>query len=307
MEQQHETYYVPEQSKLPILASLGLFLTVFGLANWLNDITASKDGNGALIFVLGFILLSAVLFNWFATAIDENIKGLNSAQLKRSYVWGMGWFIFSEVMFFSAFFGALWYLRNISLPDLSTGPTSELLWNGFNAEWPLMTTPDMVANGAGAEMVGPDENMSNPGISNWLGWLPFWNTTVLLISSFTVHFAHTALKKANKKMFNVWLGITVVLGIIFLVLQVEEYLHAYNHLGLTLEKGVYGTTFFMLTGFHGLHVTMGTFMLLVQWLRSVTKGHFDHHNCFGFEASSWYWHFVDVVWVGLFIFVYLLG
>ncbi|WP_045856471.1 cytochrome c oxidase subunit 3 [Teredinibacter purpureus] len=307
MEQQHETYYVPEQSKLPILASIGLFLTVFGLANWLNDVAADKDGSGALISLLGFILLSAVLFNWFASVIDENMKGLNSAQVKRSYVWGMGWFIFSEVMFFSAFFGALWYLRNMSLPLLSEGPTSELLWNGFKADWPLMTTPDMAANGAAAVVNGPDQNMSNPGVSNWAGWLPFWNTAVLLISSFTVHFAHTALKKDDKKKFNIWLGITVALGFIFLVLQVEEYLHAYNHMGLTLETGVYGTTFFMLTGFHGLHVTMGTFMLLVQWLRSISKGHFSHADCFGFEASSWYWHFVDVVWVGLFLFVYILG
>jgi Heme/copper-type cytochrome/quinol oxidase, subunit 3 len=306
MEQKHETYYVPEQSKLPILASLGLFLSVFGLGNWMNDMSADKDGSGATIFLLGFVLLAAVLFKWFSTVIDENMKGLNGAQLKRSYVWGMGWFIFSEVMFFSAFFGALWYLRNISLPSLSEGPTSELLWNDFKAEWPLMTTPDM-AKGVEGGVVGPDQNMSNPGVGKWTSWLPFWNTAVLITSSFTVHFAHTALKKDNKKRFNIWLGITVALGIIFLILQVEEYVHAYSHMGLTLETGVYGTTFFMLTGFHGLHVTMGTFMLLVQWLRSVTKGHFSHSDCFGFEASSWYWHFVDVVWVGLFLFVYILG
>ncbi|WP_185234201.1 cytochrome c oxidase subunit 3 [Teredinibacter franksiae] len=306
MEQKHETYYVPEQSKLPILASLGLFLTVFGLGNWMNEMSADKDGSGATIFLLGFVLLAAVLFKWFSTVIDENMKGLNGAQLKRSYVWGMGWFIFSEVMFFSAFFGALWYLRNISLPSLSEGPTSELLWNDFKAEWPLMTTPDM-AKGVESGVVGPDQNMSNPGVGKWTSWLPFWNTAVLITSSFTVHFAHTALKKDNKKRFNIWLGITVALGIIFLILQVEEYVHAYSHMGLTLETGVYGTTFFMLTGFHGLHVTMGTFMLLVQWLRSVTKGHFSHSDCFGFEASSWYWHFVDVVWVGLFLFVYILG
>ncbi|TVZ41758.1 cytochrome c oxidase subunit 3 [Alteromonadaceae bacterium 2753L.S.0a.02] len=307
MEQKHETYYVPEQSKLPIFASLGLFLTVFGLGNWLNEMDAGKDGSGATVFLLGFVILAVVLFTWFSSVIDENIKGLNSMQLKRSYVWGMGWFIFSEVMFFSAFFGALWYIRHVALPDLSSGPTSELLWNNFDAEWPLMNTPDMVANGDAAKYVGPGENMSNPGVGKWTSWLPFYNTVVLLSSSFTVHFAHTALKKDNKKLFNVWLGITVALGIIFLFLQAKEYLHAYHELGLTLETGVYGTTFFMLTGFHGAHVTLGTFMLLVQWLRSITKGHFSHNDCFGFEASSWYWHFVDVVWVGLFIFVYVLG
>lgn len=306
-QQQHDTYYVPEQSKLPIFASIGMFLTVFGLGNWLNEMSAGTDGKGSTVFIIGFLVLAAVLFKWFSTVIDENIKGLNSAQLKRSYVWGMGWFIFSEVMFFSAFFGALWFLRNIALPDLSSGPTSDLLWNGFEADWPLMTTPDMVANGEAAKFHGPHENMSNPGMSNWGGWLPFYNTVILLTSSFTVHFAHTALKKDKKSLFNFWLGITVLLGIIFLFVQAYEYHHAYEELGLTLKTGVYGTTFFMLTGFHGAHVTLGTFMLLVQWLRSVTKGHFNHHDCFGFEASSWYWHFVDVVWLGLFIFVYILG
>jgi cytochrome c oxidase subunit 3 len=96
------------------------------------------------------------------------------------------------------------------------------------------------------------------------------------------------------------------MGAIFLMLQAEEYIEAYQHMGLTLESGIYGTTFFMLTGFHGAHVTMGTIMLLVQFLRGL-KGHFNSEDQFGFEAASWYWHFVDVVWVGLFIFVYILA
>lgn len=307
MEQQHETYYVPEQSKFPLFASLGLFLTVFGLASWFNEMTYDKDGSGMTVFFLGLAFFCLILFKWFGTAIDENIRGLNSDQLKRSYVWGMGWFIFSEVMFFAAFFGALFYIRNFALPWLSEGPTNELLWKGFEANWPVMTTPDMAVNGANANVFGPEQNMSNPGIGNWGGWLPFWNTVILMTSSVTVHMAHVALKNDKKPAFNTWLGLTVALGMIFLVVQAYEYIHAYNDLGLQLDSGIYGTTFFLLTGFHGLHVTMGTFMLLVQWLRSVLKGHFKHDDCFGFEASSWYWHFVDVVWVGLFIFVYILG
>lgn len=303
----HETYYVPEQSRLPIWASLSLFLTVFGLGNWLNQVQSGNDGPGVLVFLLGFMMLSIVLFNWFSQAIDENIRGMNSAQLKRSYVWGMGWFIFSEVMFFAAFFGALWYLRNMSLPLLSSGPTSEILWNNFNAEWPLLTTPDMAANGEAAKFVGPHEGMGWAGWGHVLTWLPFWNTVILLSSSVTVHIAHVGLLNDNKKKFNLWLGITVFLGISFLLMQAYEYYEAVHHYGITLGAGDYGTTFFMLTGFHGFHVFMGTFMLLVQWLRSIRKGHFKHGDCFGFEASSWYWHFVDVVWLGLFIFVYILG
>lgn len=302
MDNHQSSYYVPEQSRLPLFMALGMFLTVFGLGSWMNSVP-----NGSFIFTLGFVVLASVLSIWFSTVIKENLAGMNSAQLKRSYVWGMGWFIFSEVMFFAAFFGALFYIRNLALPTLGEGPTSELLWNGFEAHWPLMQTPDMVANGAKAAVVGPEGNMSNPGVSNWAGWLPFWNTVVLLSSSFTVHFAHMALKKDNKKAFNIWLGVTVLCGIVFLFLQVEEYIHAYQELGLTLNSGAYGTTFFMLTGFHGAHVTMGTFILLVMFLRSTFKDHFNHHDCFGFEAASWYWHFVDVVWLGLFIFVYIMG
>ena len=307
MEQKHEHYYVPEQSKLPLFASIGLFITVFGLAAWINQISSGESGKGALVFVIGLLFFCSVIWKWFGIVIDENIRGMNSLQLKRSYVWGMGWFIFSEVMFFAAFFGALFYIRNLALPWLSEGPTSELLWNDFKTEWPLMTTPDMVANGDKAVVVGPENNMSNPGITNWLSWLPFWNTLILVTSSFTVHFAHTGLKNNDKKKFNFWLGFTVILGVIFLCVQVYEYYEAYHHLGLQLNSGAYGTTFFLLTGFHGLHVTLGTFMLGVQWYRSGIKKHFNHHDCFGFEASSWYWHFVDVVWFGLFLFVYILG
>ena len=298
-------YYVPEQSKLPIFASLGLFLTVFGTASALNG-----SDNGTTILFIGFLLFAFVLWQWFSIVITENMAGMNSVQLKRSYVWGMGWFIFSEFMFFVAFFGALYYIRHMSIPWLGgegDKGVSNILWPGFEATWPVMITPDMAANGAAAKVLGPEQNMSFSTVESIWSWLPFWNTVVLLTSSVTVHLAHTGLKNENRKQFNLWLGLTVALGIIFLILQAEEYIHAYNELGLTLESGVYGTTFYMLTGFHGAHVTLGTFMLLVMFLRSVFKGHFKHDDSFGFEAASWYWHFVDVVWVCLFLFVYILG
>jgi len=299
------TYYVPEQSKLPLFASLGLFLTVFGAANWLNG-----SDTGPTVFFCGALLFAFVLWNWFSQVITENINGMNSDQLKRSYVWGMSWFIFSEIMFFAAFFGALYYVRSFSIPWLAgegDKETTAMLWQGFEAAWPVMTTPDMAVHGDAARVTGPDQSMSYGSVASIWTWLPFWNTVILLTSSFTVHFAHTAIKNNNRQKFNIWLGITVTLGIIFLFLQAEEYIEAYQHMGLTLKSGIYGTTFFMLTGFHGAHVTLGTFMLLVMFLRSVLKGHFKPDDQFGFEAASWYWHFVDVVWVGLFIFVYILG
>ncbi len=301
------TYYVPESSRLPLFASIGLITTVFGAAHWLNG-TPFLGLDGVLIFSAGLLFFASVLFNWFSTVIRENLQGLPNDQLKRSYVWGITWFIFSEVMFFFAFFLALFYVRNMAVPWLGGEGDkvgSDLLWEGFKADWPLMQTPDQVINGDEAKYIAPHENMGFPGWSKFMGWLPFWNTVILLTSSWTVHIAHSAMKNNQRGKFNLWLGLTVALGVAFLFLQVEEYHEAYTHMGLTLQSGIYGTTFFMLTGFHGAHVTMGTIMLLIQLLRSF-KGHFKSDDQFGFEASSWYWHFVDVVWVCLFIFVYVL-
>lgn len=318
----YEAYYVPEKSNLAIWASLTLFTTLFGAANVLNDRLAAKagaevSGNHWYIFIIGLVLFVGTLFTWFRTTITENRAGMNSGQLKHSYVIGMQWFIFSEVMFFAAFFGALFYVRNIAGPSLAgldeAGRFNPMLWPGFEYDWPMMTTPQDAVGGTGGQvmanngvMTGPKENLSFPGWGNLLGWLPLWNTIVLISSSFTVHAAHLALLKGNKKGLNFWLGITVALGLTFVVLQYEEYHHAFSELGLFVSSGIYGTTFFMLTGFHGFHVCMGAIMLLVQWLRSVGKDHFTAEDHFGFEASSWYWHFVDVVWVGLFLFVYIL-
>ncbi len=309
----YETYYVPEQSSFPILATIGVTMMVFGMGTFFNELTAGSEGIGRYVGLAGFAVLATTLFYWFRQTIAENMQGLNSAQLKRSYVWGMGWFIFSEVMFFFAFFGALFYVRNFAGPWLGgegeKGQFMYLLWEGFKYEWPIMQTPDEIANAAKATFVGPGEGNSMyrydiPGAA-WTAWLPFWNTVILLSSSVTVHFAHTALKNDNRNKFIGWLAFTVLLAIIFLFVQFEEYRHAYVDLGLTLDSGIYGTTFFMLTGFHGFHVFLGMTMLAIMLMRAL-KGHFTHEDCFGFEAASWYWHFVDVVWVCLFVFVYIL-
>jgi cytochrome c oxidase subunit 3 len=309
------SYYVPEQSKLPIIAATGMGLMAFGAASWVIE------GGTSTLFFLGTLIMAGVMYKWWATVIDENMRGMANAQLKHSYVLGMLWFIFSELMFFACFFGALFYVRVLAnawiggeaaigifddTPTTAAAANAVHLWPGYVTAWPPMITPDEAVNGDSARFIGPDQNMSFPGWGRVLHWLPLWNTIILLTSSVTVHIAHVALKDENRKKFVTWLGITVALGFIFLVLQAEEYIEAYQHMGLTLESGIYGTTFFMLTGFHGMHVTLGTVMLLIQWLRSL-KGHFTYDDQFGFEAASWYWHFVDVVWVGLFLFVYILA
>ena len=295
------SYYIPHSGWYPVWLAASVFTMLVGLGSYLNANTAGEDGT-LMFFYLGFAGLAVVLYQWFAKVISENHQGLVSGQLKKSYVWGMGWFIFSEVMFFAAFFGALFYVRYFVMSwlggDGGKALTGDYLWPEFDNTWPVIANPD------NALFAGPKESMAPPPLSEWGGYLPFWNTAILLTSSITVHFAHTGLKNDNRKSFISWLALTVVLGVIFLGLQAEEYIEAYAHLGLTLESGIYGSTFFILTGFHGFHVTLGTFMLLVALIRAI-KGHFSHEDCFGFEATSWYWHFVDVVWLGLFIFVYL--
>lgn len=292
----YQSYYVPEQSKLPIAMAIGLAVTVFGAGSMINDMSAGKaDSMTHWIFYLGALIIAATMFTWFSKVIKENHAGMYSDQLNRSFVWGMGWFIFSEVMFFAAFFGALYYVRNFAVPWLGgegEKGISNMLWPEFQATWPLVNMPDASKFATPNELVDP--------------WhIPLLNTILLLSSSVTVHFAHTALKKENRAQLKLWLLITVALGFTFLGFQIYEYAEAYNHLGLTLNSGIYGSTFFMLTGFHGAHVTIGGIMLSIMLLR-VFKGHFKPDDHFGFEAASWYWHFVDVVWVGLFLFVYIL-
>jgi cytochrome c oxidase subunit 3 len=301
-----QNYYVPDQSRFPIFMAVSLFLLVMGASSTINNL-GNAESNSVYILYAGFASLFTTLFFWFRQVIKEHLAGLDSNQLKTSYVYGMAWFIFSEVMFFAAFFGALFYVRSFAVPWLGgegekgIGVAALDLWDGFESAWPLIETPDK-----GAAYVLAKKSMAWPGWGHALEWLPLWNTIVLLSSSVTVHFAHVGLKNGNRKKFNIFLGITVALALIFVGLQAAEYHEAYVKYGLTLNSGIYGSTFFMLTGFHGFHVMMGGLMLAIMLARSVFAGHFEDHDHFGFEAASWYWHFVDVVWVMLFLFVYIL-
>ncbi len=286
----YEKYYVPEQSKLPVWMAFGMFATVAGAGGLMN-------GNSTMwLFLLGSGILAIVMYAWFNIQIRENHQGLPNEQVKKSYVWGMGWFIFSEVMFFAAFFGALFYIRTIVGPWLggegAKGVTGDWLYPDHEAVWPLLNNPNN-------ELFPPPSGVINP-------WhLPLFNTILLIASSVTLTIAHHALEKDKRKPLLIWLVITLVLGFTFLFFQGKEYVEAYTHLDLTLESGIYGTTFFLLTGFHGAHVTIGAFMILIMTLR-VMKGHFKPSDHFGFRAAAWYWHFVDVVWVLLFLFVYII-
>lgn len=285
-------YYVPAPSFWPIIGSIGLCLTVLGVVHWLHH-----EWHGPYLLATGFCILLIMMIGWFGTVINENERGLYNMQVDRSFRWGMIWFIFSEVCFFSIFFGALFYTRFYSVPSLGGQiehhiATHYLLWPDFEALWPLLKNPDNF------KFVGADTT-----VETW--HIPALNTLILLSSGVTITWAHWALKLEKRLKLIIGMILTVLLGVLFLYLQAHEYAEAFTELNLTLNSGIYGATFYMLTGFHGLHVTIGTIMLIVILLRCM-RGHFTPKRHFAFEAVAWYWHFVDVVWLFLFMFVYWL-
>ena len=283
-----EHYYVPESSHWPIVGAVGLLLTVVGVSSWLNG-----SNPAYWVFIAGLLVLVFMLIGWFGNVIGESEGGAYNAQVDVSFRMGMFWFIFSEVMFFAAFFGALFYSRNMAIPWLGGSSnnffTNLLIWPSFESTWPTN----------GPANVGGDYEVMKP-----FG-LPLINTALLMTSSITVTIAHHALLHGKRAVLKTFLAATFLLGFIFVYLQGVEYMHAYHEMNLKMTTGIYGSTFYMLTGFHGMHVTLGAIMLTIIWLR-VMKGHFTPTNHFAFEAVAWYWHFVDVVWVGLYVFVYWL-
>ena len=274
-------YFVPGPSRWPLLGGMSLFATMIGATGWVNDYSW-----GPYLNLLGIFSMLVVLYFWFGDAIAESEGGLYSQRIDHSYRWAMSWFIFSEVMFFGAFFGALFYARSISMPWLGD-LDHKILWPDFSAHWgntgPAGTIQDF-------RTVGPFP-------------IPTLNTALLLSSGVTLTIAHHALLAGHRARTALFLFVTILLGAIFMGFQAFEYMHAYSELNLKLTSGIYGSTFFLLTGFHGFHVTVGAIMLSVMLYR-VLKGHFTPEHHFGFEGAAWYWHFVDVVWLGLYVVVY---
>jgi len=285
----NDAYYIPNKAVWPVVGTAGLVILFVGFANYLNG-----NSIGGWVMLLGLAVFILMLTAWFTLQAQESESGMYSHGVGISYRMGMMWFIFSEIMFFAVFFGALFYTRNLSmdwLAGIGDGPgrSTAMLWEGFEAVWPT--------NGPG-NVGGDFEEMGAFG-------LPFINTLLLLSSGVTCTWAHHGLLAKNRDQLIKGLALTVGLGFLFVGLQAIEYYEAYHDMGLTLGSGVYGSTFFMLTGFHGFHVCVGAIMLSVVLFRS-WKGHFTPENHFAFEGAAWYWHFVDVVWLGLFIFVYIL-
>jgi len=271
-----EVYYVPPPSIWPLVGSVALLTLAAGFVLLLNKVAA-----GPWIMALGAGIFGVMLFGWFGAVIRESLAGKYSDQVDTSFRWGMAWFIFSELAFFLGFFGALFYARIITVPSLAE---AQLLWPGFAASWPT---------------AGPGLKTALTPVSAW--GLPALNTLILLTSGATVTWAHWGLQKGRQTQLKLGLALTVVLGVIFVSLQIYEYAEA----EFSIRDGIYGATFYMLTGFHGFHVILGTVMLAVIFFRA-WAGHFTPGHHFAFEAVAWYWHFVDVIWLLLFVLVYWL-
>jgi cytochrome c oxidase subunit 3 len=282
-------YFIPSPSRHPAMAAAGMFFVILGASQWINGHTW-----GAYSTLAGLILWGLTLKAWFGDAIHESEGGLYSKRIDTSFRWSMSWFIFSEVMFFGAFFGALFWARTYAVPTLGDLDNA-VLWPDFKALWPSVA-PGVTASPAGT--IEPFRTMGP--------WpIPTLNTALLLTSGVTLTIAHHALIANHRAKAILWMWITVALGLTFVGFQAYEYHHAYTELNLKLSSGIYGSTFFMLTGFHGFHVCVGALMLLFITLR-LMKGHFTPERHFGFEGAAWYWHFVDVVWLGLYTVVYWL-
>jgi len=276
-------YFIPAPARWPMVGMIAMAITGFGAAMLVNQAPL-----GGWVLLAGLAVLIFMMRGWFAEVIGESEGGKYSRMVDTSFRWGMAWFIFSEVMFFAAFFGALFYARVLAVPELGDFD-HRLLWPDFSSTWPTLGPAGIVE-----------------GFTRIHAWpVPTINTILLVTSGLTLTIAHHGLLHNQRSKALRWLFVTLVLGFTFVGVQAYEYMHAYRDLNLRLDSGVFGSTFFMLTGFHGFHVIVGAIMLTVMFFR-ILKGHFrpDHH--FAFEAAAWYWHFVDVVWIGLYIVVYWL-
>ena len=280
-------YFVPGPSRHPAMAAFGLFFVILGAGQWVNG---AEWGKYSLMFGMAWWLF--VLYQWFGDAISESVSGQYGHKIDLSFRWSMSWFIFSEVMFFGAFFGALWWARVQSVPALGGTDNFAILWPDFKAIWPSVAAG---VTASPAQIIEPFVTMSPL-------WLPTINTALLLCAGVTITIAHHAMRENDRSKTILFMWMTVLFGAVFLGLQGYEYYHAYTDLNLKLTSGIFGSTFFMLTGFHGFHVFLGTLMLIIITLR-LQKGHFTAERHFGFEGVAWYWHFVDVVWLGLYILV----
>ncbi len=267
-------YFVPNPSLYPNVINWGLFLLALGFVLKLNAM------GGVLLMLAGTVLLLYGSLAWVSDVVCENETGIYRKWEDRSFRVGMGYFIGAELVFFMAFIIALMYLRVFAIPALGT---MHDLWPGFAGTWP--------SSGPGGKPFTPMHAWGAPAV----------NTLMLLLSAASITWSRAGIANSNRGQMGSGILITFLLGATFIVSQFLEYGHA-SELGVMITTGAYGAMFYMLTGFHGLHLLVGLILLLAILLRSFV-GHFNSEHHFGIEAVAWYWNFV-VVAPGLLVFIY---
>ncbi len=273
-------YHIVDPSPWPLIGGIGAFLMAIGAVGLMRDLKDEEvimlgvNIAGPWLFYIGLAAVLYTMFGWWSDTIKEAHAGDHTKVVSIHLRYGMIMFIASEVMFFVAWF---WAFFDASLYADEAIQVARTQFTG--GQWP----PE------GTNVLDPMH-------------LPLFNTITLLLSGTTVTWAHHALLKNDRKGLIWGLASTIILGIIFTSVQVYEYIDA----PFAFSGSIYGATFYMATGFHGFHVLVGTIFLIVCLIRSM-KGHFTPEQHFGFEASDWYWHFVDVVWLFLFFAVYIWG
>ena len=288
----HHDYHLVDPSPWPLVGSIAAFVMAIGAIAWMKTPVGGLFGiEGPWVFAAGMLGILITMFVWWRDVVDEaENKKLHTPVVQMHLRYGMILFIASEVMFFVAWFWAYFDaalfpgdVRTVENVSEAVGMvTREELTGGH---WPPAATGD-----------GRFGSTFDP----WT--LPLVNTLILLTSGTTVTWAHYALQEGNRRSMVWGLALTIVLGLLFTALQAYEYQHA----DFQFAGHIYGSTFFMATGFHGFHVIVGTVFLIVVLFR-VLAGHFTEKHHFGFEAAAWYWHFVDVVWLFLFVSIYVWG
>lgn len=289
MTENHSNYYVPPRSPLPIIGAIGLFLFALGSLNF-----TTLWGPG--LFIIGLLVLLGMIFSWFRAVIRESRQGLYDAQMQRSFRWGMFWFIFCELFLFGILLGALIYIRWATLPSLAGNGsggsllTHYLLWPDFQKTWPLLKNPAPYLFAGG-----------NLAPAAW--GIPTLNTLLLLSSAILVTWAFLMSKKANRWAPPTGLLAAILLGIVFLFLQLFYYSEVISIYKFTIGSGIYGSLFSILTVVHMLHVLVGIFILSVVLVR-YAAGHFSAQNNFAFEAAIWFWLLITALWLLIFMFLY---
>lgn len=271
-EKNHD-YHILPPSIWPFAGALSGFIMLFGAVMWMKDYTP-------YLFFIGLIGVLYVMYAWWAEVIVESHQGDHTPVVQIGLRYGVIMFIASEVMFFSAWFWSFFKHAIYPMADVADKAAARVATaNGFDGVWPP----------AGIETFDP--------------WhLPLINTLILLTSGCAATWAHHAVQEDDRNGLKWGLLIAVLLGVLFTITQAYEYSHAAFGFG----GNIYGANFYMATGFHGFHVIVGTIFLAICYLRAL-KGHFSPERHIGFEAAAWYWHFVDVVWLFLFLAIYIWG